>query len=609
MDDEGPFSGLLGGGDADDADEAPLSATASLAEGMAMEMAEGTAEAKAYLRDARRLLKLQMEHLHEQRDLVLSHMRYRRFADRHKIGTQTVISLIAFCVVTAIGVMVHDAFTSASVIVEQFDAPPALAARGLSGKVIAGDLLDQLTRLQAAARGSAERRNLDNAWTADIKIQVPETGVSVGEINRMLKARFGHDLHIDGSLVQTETGGLALTVRGAGVLPKTFSGGPGDLQKLTAQAAEYVYGQSQPALFADYLVNSGRNADAVAFCKTAYATAATSERPYLLNAWGNALGNLGAPPVQLLALYRAALTLKPDYWPAYNNVMNSAWAMGDEEGAWRAGEAMRRAAGGRPGAAPELYYQNWDTLTWNLPAWRAATVADADSHAGVGSLTGADAPAIADIDARLHDAADAELQIQTAQADAGDPTVAAMTHFVHGRLAAEAGDTATALTEMEAFGKAFADPVVSSDYPGYNCWVGQAEDVAGHPDRADAIFKSGGTFVDCYRFRADALDHRGDWQGAQRAYQAALDLAPDLPAAYYAWGMALARHNDLPGAIRLFTAAHLRGPGWADPLKAWGDVLARQGKWREAVEKYDEALQHAPAWSNLKESRAAAAAH
>ena len=133
--------------------------------------------------------------------------------------------------------------------------------------------------------------------------------------------------------------------------------------------------------------------------------------------------------------------------------------------------------------------------------------------------------------------------------------------------------------------------------------------MAGHPDRADAIFKSGGTFVDCYRFRADALDHRGDWQGAQRAYQAALDLAPDLPAAYYAWGMALARHNDLPGAIKLFTAANLRGPGWADPLKAWGDVLARQGKWREAVEKYDEALQHAPAWSNLKESRAAAAAH
>jgi hypothetical protein len=30
--------------------------------------------------------------------------------------------------------------------------------------------------------------------------------------------------------------------------------------------------------------------------------------------------------------------------------------LGDEEGAWKAGEAMREAAGGRPGKAPEPYY-------------------------------------------------------------------------------------------------------------------------------------------------------------------------------------------------------------------------------------------------------------
>ena len=37
---------------------------------------------------------------------------------------------------------------------------------------------------------------------------------------------------------------------------------------------------------------------------------------------------------------------------------------------------------------------------------------------------------------------------------------------------------------------------------------------AGHPDRADAILLSSGTFVDCYRFRADILDGRGDWPAA-----------------------------------------------------------------------------------------------
>jgi hypothetical protein len=43
---------------------------------------------------------------------------------------------------------------------------------------------------------------------------------SIGEISRLLRERFGHDLHIDGDLIETVTGGLTLTVRGNGVPPK-----------------------------------------------------------------------------------------------------------------------------------------------------------------------------------------------------------------------------------------------------------------------------------------------------------------------------------------------------------------------------------------------------
>ena len=589
--------------DTDEAEEGPQTAlpvASGLAEGMAFEQAEGSEEARSYLHVARRLMSLQTEHLHEQRALALSHLRLRRFTDRLKAATQIFIAFVTASVGIFFIVMIHDAFTSQSVIVEPFDAPPALAARGLTGKGVASALLDQLTRLQAAARGTAARRDLSNAWTNDIKVQVPETGVSIGEINRLLKARFGNDLHIEGDLIQTDTGGLVLTVRGDGLLPKSFTGKAGDFATLTDQAAEYIYGQSQPSLYATYLLDAGRNAEAVAFSKAAFATAAASERPFLLNAWANALGNTGAPPAEPLALYRAALQLKPDYWVAYNNVTNSALAMGDEEGAWQAAEAMRQAAGGRPGRAQELYYGNWDLLTWNLQAWRAATVADAESHNGIGSLTNSVAPSIADIDARLHDAIDAELQLQTAQADANDPTVTALTHFVHGMLAAEAGDKARAGAEMEAFGKAFADPVVSSDYPGYNCWIAPAQEAAGHPDRADATLKTAGHFVDCTRFRGDILDGRGDWAGAQRAYAEAVAMAPDLPAAYYSWGVALARHGDLKGAISKLELANQKGPHWADPLKAWGDVLLRQGQKSEALEKYAEALTYAPRWTALQ---------
>jgi tetratricopeptide (TPR) repeat protein len=84
-------------------------------------------------------------------------------------------------------------------------------------------------------------------------------------------------------------------------------------------------------------------------------------------------------------------------------------------------------------------------------------------------------------------------------------------------------------------------------------------------------------------------------------------LAPDLPAGYYSWGLALARHGDLVGAAAKLNDASVRGPHWADPLKAWGDVLVKQDKRRDALLKYDEALRYAPNWAALKEARAAVA--
>jgi tetratricopeptide (TPR) repeat protein len=132
--------------------------------------------------------------------------------------------------------------------------------------------------------------------------------------------------------------------------------------------------------------------------------------------------------------------------------------------------------------------------------------------------------------------------------------------------------------------------------------------MAGHPDKADAALKAGGHFVDCWRFRGDILDHRGDWAGAQKAYAAAVGLAPDLPAAWYSWGLGLARHGQRAAAQAKFAAANERGPHWADPLKAWGDALAAQGRWKEARAKYDQALAYAPLWRALRAARALALA-
>jgi tetratricopeptide (TPR) repeat protein len=120
----------------------------------------------------------------------------------------------------------------------------------------------------------------------------------------------------------------------------------------------------------------------------------------------------------------------------------------------------------------------------------------------------------------------------------------------------------------------------------------------GQPAKADAALDAVGTltFVDCYRFRGDVLDLRGDWVGAQAWYAKAVALGPSIPSGYYSRGVALARHGDLNGATAKFSAAHRTGPHWADPLKAWGDALVRLGNTKEALTKYDEALRYAPNW-------------
>jgi tetratricopeptide (TPR) repeat protein len=617
---EGLIGGILG-----DEDEKPeveaaealtsASAYAAAIAAMASRQDPGVArKTEEFLSEQSHLLKMQAQVLKDEHALRLTNLqgqaregKLRRTGIRIRIAFQLFAAIVAAVIGVGILILIHDAVTARQVVIEPFAVPPSLAPHGLTGKVVAGSVLDELSRLQDATRSNAVARGLSGAWTSDIKLEVPETGLSLSEISHLLVERFGHNVHIDGDVFETQKGDLALTVRGNGVPPRTFSDPTNEMQKLVVQAAEYIYSQSQPGRWAAYLTEVGRDQEALTFCPSALAAAELAERPSILNYWGIALQNTTDSSREALTLFRAAVKLQPDYWNAHNNIMNAFVALGDEEGAWRAGQDLRRIAGGRPGRAQENNYQNWDLLTWNLQTWLKGLLADAESNAGVGTGATSVGPAIADVQARLHDPEAAELAVKT-KGDSNDPSVAAIAHFVHGRLAAEAGDIAQAVSEMEAFGTAFASPFVSTNYPGYNCWIALAEEAAGNAAKADAILQSaGGTFVDCYRFHADILDNRGDWPGAQKAYADAVALAPHLPAAYYSWGVALARHGDLDGAAVKLKDANQRGPHWADPLKVWGDVLLKQRRMKEALAKYDAALEYAPNWKQLKEAREAAA--
>jgi tetratricopeptide (TPR) repeat protein len=612
---EGVFDGVLKEGDEESEVQAPaaLAAVDDFAVREALKRSEndpGVArKTEIFLDKQAQLLETQNKHLEEERALRVTQLRYQtlllrgqRRGQAFRTVFQILIMLIAIAIVVGIAVMLRDAFTSRSVVIEPFESPPALVARGMTGKVVASGLLDKLRYFQSvniAARSSD--RELKNAWSGEVQVAIPEVGISIGEVSRLLRARLGHDLHVSGELVQDSKNALALAVRGDGVPARTFVEDPEALGKLTAAAAEYVYGQAQPAQWTMYLATAGRNSEAIGFARSAFWRADKADRPRLLVGWAVALTNIGQPR-EAMSLARQAIALNPQLFDARYILMYAMTILGEEEGALRAGEDMRQAAGGRPGRAAEGYYRNVDLLTFNLQANRNALVADLDSKGDVGRIFDEELK-LADIDAGLHDPTAAELAIAEQKDDPSDPNILALIHFIHGELAAESGDIGQAVSEMEAFGAMCADARVSAQCARRSCWIAPAEEAVGQPGKADAALKMGGRFVDCYRFHGDILDHRGDLAGAKTAYAGAVALAPDLPAAYYSWGLALARNGDLTGAEARFMDAHQRGPRWADPLKAWGDALVRQGRTNEALLKYDEALLYAPNWMALRTVR------
>jgi tetratricopeptide (TPR) repeat protein len=595
---------------------------AAIAHHASIQNTEVARDASAFLRGQLHHVEVQTKHLEEEHGLRIAHLRnqlaeerVRRLSLRLRVGFQLFVVLVATAIGLGLFVTVYDAFHSRNVVIDLFEVAPGLSPPIPNGKMVAASLLDRLTQLQAATRISAEKRGLSSAWTNEINIEVPETGLSIGNIERMLKARFGHDEHIDGDLVKTDSGGLALTVRGNRILPKAFTDNEGHLGRLVDGVAEYIYGESEPGLFTKYLIDANRPDDVIAFARAHLARVSLEEKSVLLNYWATALLDKAAPnaTTEALPLYREALRLKPDYWVAYNNLMYTLGNAGDMEGVIRVGEEMIKNAGGRPGRALESNYQVYDSWVGNFQALRAEQLADMEKSGGgtLTSLSGAEGLQVAWADVLLHETDTARLRLQTTAWDKNSLSDVAIASLAEALLAAELGDLGSSANAWDAFAKAYASPAVAGQMTSTICNAAPTYEKTGQSGKADAALRAVGTLThpDCYRYRADVLDLRGDWTGAQEWYVKAIKLAPSYPDPYYAWGLALAKHNDLKGAAAQFRLSNLKGPHWADPLKAWGDVLVKQGNAKEALAKYDEALQYAPNWKELEAAREALRKH
>src|SRR5580704_5024438 len=176
--------------------EAFASAVAAKLAGNDPEVARKTVE---FLSQQSQLLDTQNKHLQDEHEARLHFLQgqarevdLRRLGLRLRVGFQLFLVLVSTVIGISFLVLVHNAVTSRDVVIEPFEVPHMLAERGLTGTVIASGILDELRRLQAATRSTQQRRDLSSAWSKEITLTVPETGISIGEISQVLKARFSH---------------------------------------------------------------------------------------------------------------------------------------------------------------------------------------------------------------------------------------------------------------------------------------------------------------------------------------------------------------------------------------------------------------------------------
>src|SRR5665213_1698214 len=197
------------------------------------------------------LVDLQCEYLADKDKFELSHLRWRRFTEQMKGALQALTALVGIAVAAGIGLMLWQAAHSRGLIIEPFSVPPELAARGLTGEVVAGRMIDKLTTM-TKSESSRAAQSYANNWGNNIKVEIPETGISIGELRNFLRDWLGHDVHMSGEIFRTADG-IAVTARAGGEEGATFTGKEGDLDALVQKAAEHVYDITQPYRYANYL--------------------------------------------------------------------------------------------------------------------------------------------------------------------------------------------------------------------------------------------------------------------------------------------------------------------------------------------------------------------
>src|ERR1700730_2510100 len=154
---EGMLGGILGGGEEKPEVEAPeaLASAEAFAAAVAAKLAgndPGVArKTETFLDKQAQLLETQNTHLKDEHALRVAHLRnqlreekVRRFGLRLRVGFQRFLALVGNVIGIGALIMVRDAIADHGLVAEEFSVPPEFADKGMTGRVVASDVLEQI---------------------------------------------------------------------------------------------------------------------------------------------------------------------------------------------------------------------------------------------------------------------------------------------------------------------------------------------------------------------------------------------------------------------------------------------------------------------------------
>jgi hypothetical protein len=301
-------------------------------------------KADAFLDEQRELTQEQKILVHLQAKELAHELSLRRWSHRvhHvsdvlKVAFELAVAAIAAAVVVAMAAAVWAAAHDDALVIEAFDVPADLTAKGLSGQVIATQVQDRIAFVQSHADTIRAASTFRNDWGNDIKVQIPDTGVSVGEAYRFLSSWLGHQTRVTGE-VWHDGNGIAVSARAGNGEAKVFRGPESNLDGLVAAAAEYVYGQNQSYRYIMFLEQHDRAAEAAAATRALALYGPAGERAWAYSRFGTLLDNQGEFR-RSLAMQQVADRFDPDLAHIHVNMAGDDSFLGHNEDALR--ETMR----------------------------------------------------------------------------------------------------------------------------------------------------------------------------------------------------------------------------------------------------------------------------